>query len=169
MTRADLRFNITEGLLTGSLDGEYFESRACSGGRGGSKEKDAEIYFLRNNPFSANVKGPDDLKKHPKDTRVGGTLPLGLYSLHTHHKKDHIRVDPLPGTNMHGRDAILIHGRGKRGSDGCIVPADFHVVQRLYAALAKREKKSAVGAPVLEVVAIGADVDRKLQQWHSMA
>ena len=169
MSEADLIFNITEGLLTGSLDGEYFDSQACSGGRGGSKEKNAEAYFLKNNPFSTAIKGPDDLKKHPKDKRVGGTLPLGLYSLHTHSKKDHIRVDPLPGTNMQGRNAILIHGRGKRGSDGCIVPADFHVVQRLYAVLLKREKKSATDAPVLEVVAIGADVDRKLREWRTMA
>ena len=169
MNKADLIFNITEGSLTGSLDGEYFNSRACSGGRGGSKEKNAEIYFLKNNPFSATVKGPDDLKKHPKDARVGGTLPLGFYSLHTHSKKDLIRVNPLPGTGTHGRNAFLIHGRGRRGSDGCIVPADFHLVQRLYAVLLKREKKSAVDAPVLEVVAIGADVDRKLREWRSIA
>src|ERR1700722_5027955 len=169
MNKPDLIFNVIEGSLTGSLDGEIFNSRASSGGRGGSKEKNVENYFLKNNPFSAAVKGPDDLKKPPKDTRVGGTLPLGFYSLHAHSKKDHIRVDPLPGTNMHGRNAILIHGRGKRGSDGCIVPADFHVVQRLYAVLLKREKKSAVDAPVLEVVAIGADVGRKLREWRSMA
>jgi hypothetical protein len=160
---ADFTFNITEGSLTGELDGEHYNSRASSGGRGGTKTQGAEQYFLVNNPFSAGVKLRDGDK-----ASVGGTLPLGRYSLRAHQKRDRIRVEPLPGTASQGRDGLLIHGRGPRGSDGCIVPADFHVVQRLYTALLKREKAGAA-APVLEVIAVGADVDKKLREWRTTA
>jgi hypothetical protein len=40
------------------------------------------------------------------------------------------------------------------GSDGCIVPTDFHVVQLLYRLVKGREKQGK-DAPTLAVVAIG--------------
>jgi len=65
---------------------------------------------------------------------------------------------------MHGRDGFAIHGRGKRGSDGCIVPTDFNVVQLVYS-LVKAREQADKPAPTLAVVAIG-DLDyieRKLK------
>ena len=56
--------------------------------------------------------------------------------------------------NMVGRDGFAIHGRGKRGSDGCIVPSDFKVFLTLFTALKKRERLGA-DAPLLSVIAVG--------------
>ena len=55
---------------------------------------------------------------------------------------------------MKNRGGFLIHGRGPRGSDGCIVPADFHVVQLLYK-LVKAREVAGEPAPTSAVVAIG--------------
>ena len=158
----DLTFNLADGLLTGKLDGYTVNARAASGGRGNSKSPGAGRYFLVNNFFSSQVK----LEKSDPIS-VGGTLPLGLYRLKTHERRANwIRLNPEPGTNMGIRDGMAIHGRGPRGSDGCIVPADFHVVTKLYELTKQRERDGKPG-PVLRVEAVGADVDKKLRQSAS--
>jgi hypothetical protein len=58
---------------------------------------------------------------------------------------------------MGTRDGFAIHGRGPRGSDGCIVPADFHVVQLLYSQVKARETANRP-RPTLSVFAVG-DLD----------
>jgi hypothetical protein len=163
----DLTYNVIEGHLTGSIDGERINARASSGGRGGTKTAGAENYFLVNNPFASGVK-----LKDPKKGSVGGTLPMGRYTLRVHedkkHKKNWIRLIPDTSNSMKGRAGFAIHGRGKRGSDGCIVPTDFHMVLMLYKLVEAREQ---AGQPdvTLSVVAIGTDVDKKMREWRQLA
>ena len=158
----DLTFNLANGLLTGKLDGYTVNARAASGGRGNSKTPGAERYFLVNNFFSSHVKLD---KADPLS--VGGTLPLGLYRLKTHEwRKNWIRLSPAAGTQMGNRDGMAIHGRGLRGSDGCIVPGDFHVVTKLYELTRQRESDGRP-YPLLRVEAVGTDVDKKLRQSAS--
>jgi hypothetical protein len=158
-TGTDLVFNLAEGSLKGEIDGLSINAYASSGGRGGSKTKGVVNYLMVNNPYGTGVKkGAGNSKK----AAPGGAIPMGKYNLSTHENvKDRpnwIRVLPQPGTAMKGRDGMAIHGRGPRGSDGCIVPTDFNIVKMLYQAIRKREEANKP-APTLAVVAIG-DIDR---------
>ena len=150
----DLTYNIVEGSLTGRLDGLSINARAGSGGRYGSKTKGALNQWLANNPFATHVK---------KTTKTpGGPLPLGYYKLVLHEKrKNWIRLVPFTENTMFGRDAFAIHGRGPRGSDGCIVPTDFNVVVDMCKALRKRSDAGGK-VPVLRVIATG-----DLSRWES--
>jgi hypothetical protein len=163
MKTADLTFNILEQRLSGAIDGQRINASAVSGGRAGSKTEGAVNPLLANNPYLSGV-------KLSKDT-PGGTLPIGRYYLKTHEKKENwIRVLPVKGQNMKKRDGFAIHGRGKRGSDGCIVPMDFHNVQQI-AKLCKAREMAGEAAPVLDVVAIG-DADEPLNRiklWQTIA
>jgi hypothetical protein len=160
---ADLTYNVVEMTLVGSIDGHAFNARAYSGGRAGSKQSGVVHPMLANNPFATGVKLTKD--------NPGGTLPLGTYALKTHEsRKNWIRLNPVSGTNMKGRAGFAIHGRGQRGSDGCIVPQDFDNVLNIHALLKTREKAGRA-APTLEVVAIG-DIDliqERMQTWASTA
>ena len=160
---ADLTYNIVEMTLTGSIDGKAFHATAFSGGRAGSKQAKAVHPILANNPFLTNV-------KLSKDT-PGGALPLGLYELKTHEKRKYwIRLNPLAGNSMKGRAGFAIHGRGQRGSDGCIVPEAFDNVLTIHALCAAREKAGRA-APTLEVMAVG-DLDHiqnRMANWASTA
>ncbi len=161
---ADLVFNMASGSLTGTLCGEKIESYAVSGGRGGSKMKNAENYFLVNNPFGTRV-------KKDKNT-IGGPLPLGKYTMTTKKEKDKIvenwvRLTHFMENAMHKRDGFAIHGRGIRGSDGCIVPLDFSVVQQIFSLVKKNEEERRI-SPILEVVAIGADPDYKHKLYQNL-
>lgn len=160
---ADLVYNILEALLFGSVDGVSINARAVSGGRAGSKTAGAVNPLLANNPYLTSVKLAGG--------GSGGTLPMGEYELATHeHKPNWIRLKPIGGQSMHGRDGFAIHGRGKRGSDGCIVPADFHNVQLLYR-LTKAREDSGGAAPTVSVVAVG-DADeplRRIEKWRQTA
>jgi hypothetical protein len=164
MGKSDLTYNIIEALLTGNVDGVQFNARANSGGRGGSKLGGVQQYFLANNPFSTGVK-----LREGKPASVGGTLPMGRYTLRLHEsRKNWIRLIPAAGNQMHGRSGFAIHGRGVRGSDGCIVPTDFPVVLHL-CKLAKARKKAGRPDIELSVVAVGTDVDKKLREWMHTA
>jgi len=113
--------------------------------------------LLANNPYATGVK--------KKGTMPGGPTIMGKYQLKTHESKQNwIRLVPFSENLMHGRDGFAIHGRGMRGSDGCIVPTDFNVVQMIYSLVEAREQEKKP-APTLAVVAIG-DLDyieRKLK------
>jgi hypothetical protein len=162
----DLTYNIVEEVLGGSIDGVLISAAAVSGGRAGSKTPGAVHLFLANNPYATRVK--------KSNTTPGGPLVIGKYRLKTHESTPNwIRLLPFGETHMHKRDGFAIHGRGKRGSDGCIVPTDFAVVQQLYSLVAARER-SGGPAPTLAVVAIG-DLDaverrlKRLEAWSRTA
>lgn len=160
---ADLGYNILEHTLSGDIDGVHFQAQAGSGGRAGSKTPGAVNIFLANNPYLTGVK--------KTGSQAGGALVMGRYRLKTHEKRANwIRLIPLTGNAMKGRDGFAIHGRGLRGSDGCIVPTDFNVVTALHSLVAKREREGRP-APVLAVYAIGdlEAYDRKLARMSSTA
>jgi len=160
---ADLTYNVVEMTLTGSIDGHSVNDTAWSGGRAGSKQSGVVHPMLANNPFLTGVKLS---KQNP-----GGTLPLGTYELKTHEKrKNWIRLNPVSQDGMKGRSGFAIHGRGPRGSDGCIVPHDFHSVLSIYALVQLREKAGRP-APTLEVVAIGdiEMIEQRMQTWAHTA
>ena len=162
--RSELTYNIVETLLTGQVDGVHISSRAHSGGRGGSKLSGVQQYFLADNPFATGVK-----LNEKKKGSVGGTLPMGSYTLRLHESRHNwIRLIPAAGNSMKDRSGFAIHGRGKRGSDGCIVPTDFNIVLKL-CKLAEARKKKGLPEISLQVVAIGADVDKKLREWQTIA
>ena len=73
---ADLRYNVVEMQLTGSIDGYKVDATAYSGGRAGSKQRGVVHPILANNPFLTSVK-----KVEGDDKTIGGTLPLGMYEL----------------------------------------------------------------------------------------
>ncbi len=149
-TGTDLVYNIVEQVLVGRLDGNTISAHVVSGGRAGSKVAGAVNPFLANNPYATHVKLSG---KTP-----GGPLILGKYRLKTHETRPSwIRLLPFAENAMHGRAGFAIHGRGNRGSDGCIVPTDFAIVQLLYKLVKAREQKGGQ-APTLAVVAIG-DLD----------
>ena len=89
----------------------------------------------------------------------------------THENKPNwIRLLPFPENAMEDRDGFAIHGRGTRGSDGCIVPTDFNVVQTLYRLVQAREK-GGKPVPTLAVIALG-DInfwEKKMEQYGSTA
>ena len=147
LTDTDLVYNVVEELLTGEIDGKRINARSVSGGRAGSKKAGVVNMFLANNPFSTGVK---KTAKNP-----GGTIPLAKFLLRTHESRSNwIRLVPMGDQNLHGRDGFAIHGRGQRGSDGCIVPSDFHNVLLIHSLVKKREEAGGP-APTLQVVAIG--------------
>ena len=157
-TDTDLIFNMAEQTLTGKIGDTYISARAVSGGRAGSKKKGAVNPLMANNPFSAGIK---KTKNNP-----GGAIPLRKFSLKTHEsRKNWIRLLPLAGEDLAGRDGFAIHGRGQRGSDGCIVPTDFHVVLLIHK-LVKACEEAGKPAPTLAAVAIG-DIDRFEKLMHT--
>ena len=148
-TGTDLVYNIVEGLLSGRIDGVVITAGAGSGGRAGSKTRGAVSYFLANNPYMTGVK--------KSGARPGGPLPMVRYRLRIHESRENwIRLVPFADDSraMKNRDGFAIHGRGKWGSDGCIVPTDFNVVLELHRLVSAREK-AGKPAPTLAVVAIG--------------
>src|SRR6266508_5860287 len=141
ITGTDLVYNIVEELLTGFIDGTSITAQAVSGGRAGSKMQGVVNPLLANSPYATGIK--------KKGTMPGGPTIMGKYQLKTHESKQNwIRLVPFAENLMHGRNGFAIHGRGRRGSDGCIVPTDFAVVQHLYAIVAAREE-SRRAAPTL--------------------
>jgi hypothetical protein len=152
---ADLTYNIASGMLQGRIDGTSISARAGSGGRAGTKTAGALNWWLANNPLATGVKLGKG-SSHP-----GGPLPMGTYRVVPHERKaEMLRLLPFDAAQMHGRNGMLIHGRGARGSDGCIVPTDFAVVQQL-CALVKARRERGESDVVLQVVAIGQDLDRQ--------
>lgn len=150
-TGTDLVYNILEAQLVGEIDGESISSYAVSGGRAGSKSSGVVHPLLANNPYATSVKKASDKKK----ALPGGPIVMGRYSMKTHEKRPNmIRLIPDAANAMKKRDGFLIHGRGARGSDGCIVPTAFHDVLHL-CKLVKAREAAGGSAPTLAVVAIG--------------
>lgn len=151
----ELMYNISSRLLVGQIDGQSISAYAGSGGRAGTKTKDGLNWWLANNPLATHVRLPSS-KSHP-----GGPLPLGIYRMVLHETRHNwLRLLPLDDRQMNGRSGMAIHGRGTRGSDGCIVPTDFAVVMSL-CKLAEGRKNSGGRDIRVQVVAIGQDLDRQ--------
>ncbi len=163
MTETDLTYNIVEHLLEGIVDGQSIHAQAVSGGRAGTKTAGVENVMLANNPYLTRVK--------KQGANPGGPTVMGKYRLVAHESKPNwIRLVPFTENTMFGRDGFAIHGRGPRGSDGCIVPTDFAVVQ-LLCKLLKTRQESKKPAPTLAVVAIGDldSVDKRLNELRQTA
>ena len=143
MIQIHLKYNIVEAHLYGNIGDLKINAFAGSGGRAMTKTKGAENWYLENNWKATFVK--------KTSSNLGGPLPLGKYKLRIHESRSNwIRLIPLTSTYMGGRAGMAIHGRGPRGSDGCIVPNSFKVVTDLVSKL-----KEINFEPILEVVAIG--------------
>lgn len=154
--RSDLIYNIAEAQLRGALDGLLIDLIAVSGGRAGTTTPGAENYFLENNPLATHV----DYPRHA----YGGPIPLGQYWMRRHEPPHvrRIRLLPFPLTDTFRRKDFLIHGQGPIGSQGCIVFShkDMPVLDQILHLIDLR-KRANRSEPVLEVVAIGADLDAK--------
>lgn len=126
---AHLTFHIHTGLLTGTAGGEAVRIHAYSGGRGGSTTKGAVDWAVVNNPDRVSQKTDHSHHVH------GGPLPPGEYHIgppsHHAHLGLSARLTAAAGNKMYHRDGFFIHGRGKHGSDGCIVPATGAEFQRI--------------------------------------
>jgi hypothetical protein len=159
----NLTYNIVEARLQGFVNGVLYNEIACSGGRAGSKTAGAAHPILSNNPFLTHIKKDALGKDSP-----GGALPLGIYKLIPHESRTNwIRLIPAQYNTMHNRDGFAIHGRGQRGSDGCIVPENFRVVLELLDAAKFRAKKG-ISPLILEVIAVG-DLDYFLNKMDRYA
>ena len=153
---ADLTYNIESRLLTSKIENAHISAYAGSGGRAGSKVRGAENWWLANNSLATHIGGAKSTGTH-----FFGPIPRGLYTLRLHESETNwIRLLPDKGNVMYGRSAFLIHGRGKTGSHGCLVPTDFNVVKHLCKLVTEREK---AGKPLvsLEVVSIGTDIGKQ--------
>lgn len=143
----DLTYNIIEQRLYGRIGTGSIDARAVSGGRAGSKTSGVVNEFLANNPYGTTIKKAGNFP--------GGAIPTAKYYLKTHETRPNwIRLLPMPGEGLHGRDGFAIHGRGQRGSDGCIVPMDFHNVVLIHK-LVRNLELAGKPPPTLAVVAIG--------------
>lgn len=149
-----LTYNIASMRLSGTVGATAVDVIAHSGGRGGTKTPGAAHPILKNNPFLTHVK-----RDEKKPSTIGGPLPQGTYHLVIHEKrKGWIRLIPDDYTArsiaLKNRDGgFAIHKRGERGSDGCIVPNDSAIVDKLIEELKKSKE------PVnMKVIAVG-DID----------
>jgi hypothetical protein len=163
VTGTDLVYNIVEEYLEGTIDGVSISAHAVAGGRAGSKLAGVVNPLLANNPYATGVK--------LSDLTPGGPLVMGRYTMKTHESRSNwIRLVPFADNNMGNRAGFAIHGRGKRGSDGCIVPTDFNMVLLLYKLVGKREEAGSP-APTLAVIAAGDldFIDQKLKTLSQTA
>lgn len=119
----ELTYYIGEGLLTGFAGGRFIHVHALSGGRGGTTVPGATT-GIANNPYATGVKATGSGGAH----RHGGPLPVGDYTINAPEQHPHLgrscRLDPDRLNRMHNRGGFFIHGRGRHGSDGCIVPLE---------------------------------------------
>lgn len=133
-TAANLSYFIWERLLTGTIGGKHIHVPALSGGGGGSNRYESSN--STNNPYMVGLQtyGAPDAPDH----RHGGPLPLGKYIIKPPARHPRLgpsaRLEPT-GQPMLGRSGFLIHGRGRHGSDGCIVPINQDHLKPLLDAL----------------------------------
>lgn len=149
---SQLTYNIVEEHLHGHFGGVLINCAAGSGGRAGTRTMDAENWYLKNNALATRVH---------HGAHHYGPLPQGYYYMYPHENSKHmVRLGAFPSNIMYGRSGFLIHGRGEIGSHGCIVPYERRNVLSICCSVANYLKfhKS---KPVLQVIAVGADVDKK--------
>jgi hypothetical protein len=154
---ADLTYNIEDRSLKGKIRETHVSAYAGSGGRAGSKLEGAENWWLANNSLATHVGGAKSTGTH-----TFGPIPRGLYTLKLHEsRKNWIRLIPDNSNIMFDRSGFAIHGRGKTGSHGCIVPTDFNIVLMVCKLI--KDNDDTKGDPItLEVVSIGPDIGKQL-------
>lgn len=115
-----LTYYLFEGILTGFAAEQLIHVSALSGGGGGSTK--AQPTSNTNNPYATGVKTTGQGKRHEH----GGPIPVGTYKIHAPAQHPHLGrscfLEPTEHVRLHGRGGFFIHGTGKHGSDGCIVP-----------------------------------------------
>lgn len=155
-----LTYDIAQENLRGEVGGTTINLRAVSGGGRGSTVNPSGT------PGQVGV-ASWDTKRKAKGKSRGGPLPPGMYIVQKPAKHPHLgrsaflvqtltailHVDPVSAAlSVTDRSGFFIHGRGKLGSDGCIVP--IQGFDRLMTLLDKH-------APVLlDVVNPGVLTDR---------
>ena len=139
---ARLTYYIFEGILVGNLgsadrqvkpgpsgpEGRFVYLSAWSGGAGGSRKLPPQD--SANNPYEYGLKEKGAIR--------GGPIPPGTYrifppSVHPTFKLS-ARLEPLQKV-PNNRGGFFIHGRGPKGSDGCIVlnDSDHHPIMNALA------------------------------------
>ncbi len=175
-----MTYDAAQELLTGTVGTAHpFHIKAYSGGSRGHSAVGARVatQYLHNQASAlsshlANTRTVKDAHGHYKQR--GGTLPAGHYSCHyvAHHPDYHeciqlsrqgdakaIHSPFSPHAIPHGRaDDFFIHGRGAKGSDGCIVPANHGERIRLNHAV-----KNFVGVVVLVVKNVAYQLPAELE------
>lgn len=172
MTGNVLRYSIMDETLYGSVGGASFSMRAFSGGGRGSTSG-LERADLRH--WSSRKQAP---VKFDVEER-GGPLPVGLYLARYYGIHEHLGrcaaldqtilsllqadFESPTGLSVTPRSGFYIHGRGPKGSDGCIVPAVKVDLKALLDAI------QAASGPVLLIVhSEGMNAD-KLEAAKAMA
>jgi hypothetical protein len=118
-----IRYDAPHELLT-LPDGTLW--RAVSGGGRGLRTvlRDAKGRVRQRRVLADG--GERDWTVKTTQSARGGPLPPGLYLVHPPALHPRLGpacfLEPYPGNAMRGRDDFWIHGPGRRGSDGCIVP-----------------------------------------------
>ena len=157
MDRNFLSYSIATEWLQGVIGHDQFSMRAFAGGGRGRKGVDAERDWTSYDVFRKE-------REDPKHHVHGGPLPPGMYVCRyvSHHPKFHeciyleqtitsiMAVDSNASVRFYGRGGFYIHGRGRHGSDGCIVPEDDLKRRHLNKAV-----KNASGTVLLEVKDVG--------------
>lgn len=158
-----LYYNIRDEVLFGRVGCESFSMKAYSGGGRGSTAG-MELHDLKH--WSTGKKAPPAFSPSNR----GGPLPTGLYLVRYYGTHEHlgrcatlmqtlsslVHADPWSdvGVSVTRRSGFFIHGRGPRGSDGCIVPSKGSDLKMLLDAL---EQESSVVCLVVEGEGVNAE------------
>ncbi len=152
----DLRYNVVSGRLRGQIGDVKIDEQATSGGRSGSTKSGVVNILLADNPLATHIGG-----QASRGTHLYGPIPLGMYAVKGHSGIYKTRLVPKTATNMYGRSAFLIHGRGKIGSHGCIVTTRPGAAKEI-ADLVRAHEETKGPEITLEVLAIGTDIGWQL-------
>lgn len=159
-----LQYSIMNESLYGKVGDTAFAMKAFSGGGRGSTAG-MERHDLRH--WSIAKKAPASFQERNR----GGPIPTGMYLVwyiasHPHYGEcarldatlsamiQHDAESPI-GFSVTDRDGFMIHGRGPKGSDGCIVPASAPQLHALLAAI-----RGAASPVTLLVHSPGMNADR---------
>jgi hypothetical protein len=157
--------SIARETLRGVVDGKNFIMRAWSGGARGRTKGATEFSHASYDVFR---------KENEAKGIRGGPIPPGIYICR--YVKSHAKfgeciflqqtilslfqVDADANIRFYDRAGFFIHGRGPRGSDGCIVPAEKDA--RLALNTAIKDAKSPVMLQVVEQgMPLPAAIERK--------
>jgi hypothetical protein len=150
-----LKYSIRDELLYGTVSNISFSMKAYSGGGRGSTAG-AERADLAHWNTAKRAPGSYDEKNR------GGPIPLGIYVASYYGVHPHLGrcaeltqtlssllqrdYESATGLRVTDRDGFFIHGRGPKGSDGCIVPSTKDELKALLDAI------QAVAGPVVILV-----------------
>lgn len=153
---ARLEYNAAQERLTGIIAGAGFNVIAYSGGSRGHKanvnvKSAAKYLHAQADTLLSRLATTRTIEKNGEYMQRGGTLPPGHYTCQYHaahptfgeciqllRAADAVAIQspfsPFPIPHGRGND-FFIHGRGPKGSDGCIIPALETERKRLNAAV----------------------------------